>query len=121
MPLVLIADDDEDMRLSLEALVHSIGFDAAIFESAAALLAFARLHEARCVISDLRMPGISGLELVRHLAQTAPHIPVILVSAYVTETLVEQAATAGALCLLKKPITPSIIIAKLRDVMAHGD
>lgn len=119
MALILIVDDDEDMRLSLEALVHSIGHEAAIFGSGAALLTYARLHEARCVISDMRMPGMSGLELLHQLAQRTPRTPVILISAYVTDQLIERAALAGAQCLLKKPIAPADMIDKLRAIVAR--
>jgi FixJ family two-component response regulator len=117
--LILIVDDDEDMRLSLEALVQSIGHEAAIFDSGTALLAYSRLQEAGCVISDLRMPGMSGLELLQHLAQRIPGVPVILISAYVTDQLMKRAALAGAQCLLKKPIAPADMIDKLRAILAR--
>ncbi len=120
MALILIVDDDEDMRLSLEALVHSIGHEAAIFDSGTALLTYTRLHEARCVISDMRMPGMSGLELLQHLAQRMPGVPVILISAYVTDQLIERAALAGAQCLLKKPIAPADMIGKLQTILARS-
>ena len=79
--LVAVIDDDEDVRISLEMLIVSIGHEAVLFESADALLAAGGLDAFFCFISDVQMPGTDGIELARRLRQVTS-VPVILVTAF---------------------------------------
>lgn len=110
-----IVDDDEDVRIALEALVASIGFNSEMFETADALLASGRLVELDCVVTDLQMPGMNGLSLARHILRTQK-LPVILITAFPAPGLNEQAAAAGVRCLLRKPFDPLVLIDELEAI-----
>lgn len=113
--LIGIVDDDEDVRIALEALIASIGFKSEMFETADALLASGRLDYLDCVVTDLQMPGINGLSLARHIQRTRP-LPVILITAFPAPGLDEQAAAAGVHCLLRKPFDPTTLIDELESI-----
>jgi len=115
MPLIGIVDDDEDVRIALEALVASIGYRSEIFETADALLSSGRLIDLDCVVSDLQMPGTNGLSLARHIQSSRP-IPVILITAFPAQGLDEQASAAGVRCLLRKPFNPLELIDELESM-----
>jgi len=115
VPLIGIVDDDEDVRIALEALVASIGFISEIFETADALLASGRLSDLDCVVTDLQMPGMNGLSLARYIQRTRP-LPVILITAFPAPGLDEQAMAAGVRCLLRKPFDPLVLIDELESV-----
>jgi FixJ family two-component response regulator len=117
-PMIGIVDDDEDVRIALEALVASIGFASEMFETADALLASGRLPELDCVITDLQMPGMNGLSLARHIQATSP-LPVILITAFPAPGLDEQAAAAGVRCLLRKPFDPLALIDELESLLGN--
>ncbi|RZF63841.1 response regulator [Sphingomonas populi] len=110
-----IVEDDEDVRVALEALVASIGFTSEMFETAGALLASGRLNELDCVVTDLQMPGMNGLSLARHIQRTRP-LPVILITAFPAIGLDKQAAAAGVRCLLRKPFDPLALIDELESI-----
>lgn len=116
-PVIGLVDDDEDVRIALEALVASIGFDSELFETADALMASGRLERLDCVVTDLQMPGTNGLSLARHIQRTRP-MPVILITAFPAPGLDEQAAAAGVRCLLRKPFDPVALIDELEAINA---
>ncbi|GGF86092.1 response regulator [Azorhizobium oxalatiphilum] len=107
--LIAIVDDDADVRVSLEALVLSTGLSAMSFETADALLASPTLRQANCIISDVQLPGTSGVQLARRV-HAELGTPVILITAYPNEIIEQQAHEAEVLCFLRKPFDPSIII-----------
>lgn len=113
--LIGIVEDDEDVRIALEALVASIGLKSEMFETADALLASGRLSELDCVLTDLQMPGTNGLSLARHIQRTRP-LPVILFTAFPAPGLDRQAAAAGVRCLLRKPFDPLTLIDQLESI-----
>jgi len=115
--LIGIVDDDEDVRIALEALISSIGFVSEMFETADALLASGRLSLFDCVVTDLQMPGMNGLSLARHIQATRP-IPVVLITAFPAPGLDVQAKAAGVRCLLRKPFDPIILIDELEAIFA---
>src|SRR4051812_35360136 len=84
-PLIAIVDDDESMRDTTRDLLESAGFSAATFASAARLLKFRRLNRVSCLIADMRMPTMTGLELHQHLAASDHPIPTILMTAHADE------------------------------------
>ena len=81
-PLISIVDDDDALRSSLENLIESVGLRAQGFPSAEAFLRSNRVHETRCLILDVRMPGMSGLELQRQMVLANSHMPAIFITAH---------------------------------------
>jgi FixJ family two-component response regulator len=103
IPLISIVDDDDALRSALENLMRSAGLRAQGFSSAEAFLRSEQRHETGCLILDVRMPGMSGLELQRQMAVGNSHIPVIIITAYAADNRRNQALEAGAAAFLYKP------------------
>ncbi len=103
MSLVAIVDDDDSIRSALSRLVRTIGYRSIAFDSAEALLQ--RLEEVRpsCVLTDVQMPGMSGLELTKVLREREPDLPVAVMTAYPVTASRERAMAAGATEYLTKP------------------
>src|SRR4051794_7950685 len=103
MPMIAIVDDDTSVRESMKGLVRSLGYKAATFRSAEEFLASTCLHDTWCLIADVQMPGVDGLELQNHLIAEGLHMPFILMTASPAEGLRARALGAGALGFLVKP------------------
>jgi FixJ family two-component response regulator len=103
VPLIAIIDDDEALRHSLDNLLRSVGFRVQGFASAEAFLQAHHAHETACLILDVRMPGMNGLELQRQLGAAHWDIPIIFVTAYADENVRARALAAGAVAVLSKP------------------
>ena len=103
IPLISIVDDDEALRRSLDNLIRSAGFRARGFASAEAFLESNQLSETDCLILDLRIPGMSGLELQRQLALTNSDLPIIFITAQGDQDQRTRALEAGAVAFLYKP------------------
>jgi FixJ family two-component response regulator len=104
---VFVIDDDADGRRSVAALVEAMGLHAQAFESAEQFLQALRGDERGCVVADLRMPGMSGLELQERLAAMGSALPVIIISAFADVPAAVRAIRAGAITVLQKPYAPS--------------
>jgi len=102
-PTVAVVDDDEAVRDALSNLLSSLGLRVVTFDSAEAFLASPAPARAACLITDIQMPGMSGLELQRHLADSGNPLPVILVTAFPRDHLRQQAEAAGAFGFFSKP------------------
>jgi len=102
--LVLVVDDDRSFRESMSRLMRSMGYIVEIFSSAAAFLASTRLAETACLIADVQMPGMTGLELHRRLVDTGHAIPTILVTASPNDVDQARALNAGVVSYLPKPV-----------------
>lgn len=102
-PLISIVDDDAGIRSSLDGLIRSMGYRVALFESAEGFLASDAARDSECIVIDVQMPGMTGLELLSHVRSTGSAVPVILISAFTVAESREQAERAGAYCTLKKP------------------
>lgn len=118
-PLIAIVDDDQSAREAIASLVRSLGLAAAEFGSAADFLRSDQRSRAACLIADVRMPGMSGIELYRHLIAVGAPIPTVLVTAYAGETARNHALKAGALCYLAKPIDPDELLACIRSAVGE--
>ena len=103
-PLISIVDDDEWLRGALEALVRSLGFATRTFASAEVFLQSSVVGETRCLILDVQLPKMSGVELQHHLSHLGFEIPIIFITAYPDERVKARALNGGAICLLHKPI-----------------
>ncbi|MDR8397055.1 response regulator [Paraburkholderia sp. USG1] len=109
-PVVSIVDDDQAVRRALGSLVRSLGWEARLFESAEAFLASGEAAASACLISDIRMSGMSGVEMHERLVAQGAAPATIFISAYPTPALQARAAGNGALVLLQKPYQPSAMM-----------
>ena len=101
--LISIVDDDDLTRAAVESLVRSLGFPACTFASAEAFLQSSSVLETRCLILDVQMPKMSGVDLQDHLSRNGPDIPIIFITAYPDKAIKTRALNAGAVCFLQKP------------------
>jgi len=111
--LVTIVDDDESVRRALQRLMRSAGLTADSFGSAEEFLQRGD-RETACLILDVRLPGMSGLDLQRELAALNPRIPIIFMSAYGTEEMKERAIQKGAVAFLRKPFNEDLLLDDVR-------
>ena len=102
--LISIVDDDRLYRESMRKLVVLMGYTVEAFPSAADFLASRSLPETTCLIADVQMPGMTGVELHRHLVDAGYAIPTILVTAYPDEVVRDRALRDGIVCYLGKPV-----------------
>jgi FixJ family two-component response regulator len=102
--LVSIVEDDQFFRESMTRLMRSLGHRVEAFASATDFLASPRLGETACLIADVNMPVMTGIELYRHLKQSGDAIPTILVTAYGDDYVEARALRDGVICYLRKPI-----------------
>jgi FixJ family two-component response regulator len=115
-PLILIVDDDRSVRESLKMLFESIGFAADIYDSAEELLASGHLPDSACLILDVRLPGMSGLDLQSRLKVEGSRIPVIFITAHPDERARRQALGAGAAAFFHKPFSSGALLDAVREV-----
>jgi FixJ family two-component response regulator len=109
-PTISIVDDDESMRCAVKSLVTSLGFAACTFASAEEFLQSPRLDDTASLITDLQMPGLSGIELQKSLLAQDRHIPIIFMTAFPEERMRTRAMEAGALGFLSKPFESQTLI-----------
>jgi FixJ family two-component response regulator len=109
-PLIAIVDDDESVRTAMGGMVESFGYAPAVFESAREFLKSDKLPDASCLILDVQMPGMSGLELHDELVAKGRRIPTIFVTAFPDKRVRERALRAGGVCFLSKPFGRSDLL-----------
>ncbi|MFJ3486035.1 response regulator transcription factor [Pseudomonas sp. NPDC090202] len=107
---ISIVDDDTSCRMALSSLVRSLGYEPGLFSCAEDFLASPDIDTTDCLISDVHMPGIDGLELQRTLIDAGRSIPVIFITAYPKELVRKRALAAGAVCFLSKPYNAQALI-----------
>jgi FixJ family two-component response regulator len=120
-PLVAIVDDDKSIRDTTKDLLESAGFSAAVFARAASLLKSRRLSQVSCLITDMRMPKMTGLELHQRLVASNRAIPTILMTAYPDERSRAQASKANMVCYLIKPFAADALLACVRRALQRHD
>src|SRR5271165_240342 len=108
--LVSVVDDDSLMRSSTRRLLRANGFRVEAFASAEEFLASGLAQETACLILDLRMPGINGLELQRRLAETSIPVPIVFLSAHASGEDEQRALQAGAVQFLHKPVGKEVLL-----------
>jgi len=116
-PLVAIVDDDASVRQSAGRLIRSVGYRAEAFGSAQEFLDSGRAANAACLILDVRMPGMDGLELQRQLGGNDPAIPVVFITARASDDEERRALQAGAVAFLRKPVGKDALLTVLRAVL----
>ena len=116
-PIIYVIDDDEAVRHSLEFLLKTAGIVARSFESAKAFLAILPEVHSGCVITDVRMPDITGIELLRQLKDSHPDLPVIVITGHGDISLAVEAMKIGAVDFLEKPFDDDQLIAAVRAAL----
>ena len=119
--LISIIDDDESVRRTTALLIESLGFRAAAFESAEKFLSSDHLNDAACLIVDVRMPGMNGLQLQSQLAATGSRIPIIFITAYDDKASRQRAMQAGAAAFLGKPFTDEELLQWIRSALRQEE
>jgi two-component system response regulator FixJ len=117
--IVHVIDDDEAMRESLAFLLGTTGLEVRTYASAKAFLEVARTVEAGCVITDVRMPELSGVELLRRLRELKLGVPVIVITGHGDVPLAVQAMKMGALDFLEKPFDDEVLLASVRAALGR--
>lgn len=120
VPIISIIDDDDSMRCAMKSLVTSLGLSVHTFRSAEEFLRSPRLDDTSCLITDLQMPGLSGIELQSLLLAQARRMPIILVTAFPEEHTRSRAMEAGALGFLNKPFESQTLIKLIEKAIAAG-
>jgi FixJ family two-component response regulator len=121
IPLITIIDDDASVRATTDSLVRSLGFVVYTFASAEEFLRSDRLDDVSCVIADVQMPGMSGVELQAHLLTQGYRMPFIFFTAFPDEQIRAQALRAGAICYLTKPFDGDSLVQGLDVALKKHD
>ena len=109
-PVISIVDDDPSIRVATRNLVRSLGYGAQTFASAIEFLQSPHVNDTSCVITDIQMPGMSGVELQSALISQACQVPIIFITAFPEESIRARALAAGAVGFLSKPFDDSVLI-----------
>jgi FixJ family two-component response regulator len=118
--IVSIVDDDESLRRSLRNLFGSVGLRVETFASAEAFLRSIHQEQTGCLVLDLRMPGMSGFDLLRHLSSTGPRIPVVVLTAHGDDEARHRSLQAGAVAFLSKPFNGNALLDAVRAALDQG-
>ena len=119
VPLISVVDDDESVRESLDGLIRSVGFAVKVFASAEEFLNSDHLCDTDCLLLDVRMPGMNGIDLQRHLVASHCEIPVIFITAHGSEEGVRsQAFRNGAVDYLIKPLSEDTVLNAIHTALS---
>jgi len=117
--LIAIVDDDDSVRTALQGLMKAVGLPAHAFASAEEFLGSGKQNETGCLIADIRMPGMSGLELQAKLNADNFRIPIIFITAHGDEKMRMQALRAGAVEFVAKPFDDDVLVASVRAALEN--
>jgi FixJ family two-component response regulator len=120
IPVVSIVDDDESVRMAAKGFVRSLGYDAKVFSSAEALLQSPELERTACLIVDVQMPKMNGLELQARLRAAGYQMPIIFITAFPEERLRAKALAGGAVCFLDKPFDCKALVECLETALSSA-
>lgn len=120
-PVISIVDDDESVREATKSLVRSLGYHAVTFGSAEEYLGSERKHDTSCVIADVQMPGMSGVDLQARLIASGHRTPMIFITAFPEDRICTRAMTAGAYGFLSKPYKDDQLIECLDKALRDGE
>jgi FixJ family two-component response regulator len=119
--LISVVEDDHFFRESMRRLMRSLGYGVAVFPTPADFLASPRLAETACLIADVHMPGMTGVELHSRLIEEGYAIPTILVTAYPDEDVKARALKDGVVCYLRKPVDQEHLLRCVRAALHSSD
>jgi FixJ family two-component response regulator len=120
-PVISIIDDDASIRVATQSLVRSLGFAVCTFASAVDFLQSPCVNDTSCVISDVQMPGMSGVELQSLLIAQGHRVPIIFITAFHEESVRARAMKAGAIGFLNKPFSGQTLIECLDTALQRRD
>ena len=112
---ISVVDDDASMREAIRGLMKSLGYTAEAFGSAEEFLSSREVPRTSCLIADVQMPGMTGLELHRHLVASGKPVPTILITAYPDDRVRQRALEDGVVCYLSKPFDETDLLACIRS------
>jgi FixJ family two-component response regulator len=117
-PHIAVVDDDRSIRNATQDLLNAAGYSTFTFENAKSFLGSSVLESVACLVADMRMPGMTGLELHEHLAKSGNGIPTVIITAH-PQLARERAREAGVTCFLTKPFTPDELLECVRKAVAQ--
>ena len=120
-PLIAVVDDDKSIRNATQDLLKAAGFSAATFEDARSFLVSASRVRTDCLVADMRMPGMTGLELHLELVASGHTIPTVIMSAHTEELARARERDVGIICYLSKPFVPDELLACVRKGLAKAN
>ena len=120
VPLISIVDDDDSLRNSLDNLIRSVGFHAQGFSSAEAFLNSNQVHDTACLILDVRLPGMNGLELQRQIVAANWKVPIIFITSHADGDARARALEAGAVDYLFKPFREEQLLDAIDAALKHS-
>ena len=118
IPVISVVDDDASIRTAIYNLLRSLGYIVHVYPSAEAFLQSPQLHNTRCVVADVRMPGMSGIELQLRLRSEGSRMPFVFITAVPEESVRASALQGGAICFLTKPFDEDSLVACLGKALA---
>jgi FixJ family two-component response regulator len=119
--VIAVVDDDQSVREALENLISSVGFEVKLFASAEDFLDSETSLQTDCAILDVRLPGISGLELQQRLATYEQSIPVIIITAQGDGQIEDKVVAGGAIAFLRKPFKEDVLLAALESALKRKE
>lgn len=119
-PIVFVVDDDISVRESLELLIRTAGWQPETFTSAQEFLVHPRASAPNCLVLDVSLPGLNGLELQRHVAVDRPEMPIIFITGYGDVPMTVRAMKAGAVEFLTKPISDEVLLNAIRNAIERS-
>jgi FixJ family two-component response regulator len=117
---IAVIDDDASVRAATDNLLSSLGYLVQTFASAEEFLLSTKLHSSSCVIADVQMPGMSGLDLLTHVRAQGHNAPFILITAFPEDSVRARALKAGAIGFLAKPFVAPALIACVETALRQG-
>ena len=121
IPTVFIVDDDKAVRDSLQWLVESVGLKARTFESAQRVIAEMEKDDCGCLVADIRLPGMSGLDLQDKLNERGLNIPTLVITGHADVPVAVRAMKAGAMDFIEKPFSNQMLLDRIRDALERDD
>ena len=118
-PVISIIDDDVSVRVALESLVRSLGYVARTYDSAEAFLDSPDLAETSCIVTDIQMPGMSGLDLNCRLKAAGYNVPTVFITAFPEDYIRARAESCGAFGFLAKPFDGQVLIGLVTSAVQH--
>ena len=119
-PLIAVVDDDRSIRNATQDLLRAAGYSTATFGNATTFLDSPLRPSVACLVTDVQMPGMTGLDLHEHLAASGVGIPTIVITAHPGELTSERARAAGISCFLIKPFGPDELLECVRKAVARS-
>jgi len=121
MPVISIIDDDESVRVATKSLMRSLGYVVYTFASAEEFLQSPHIDDTSCLISDVQMPNMSGIELQDHLTDRGYRTPMIFITAFPDTNSEARALKAGAVCFLSKPFDQETLLVHLAEALRRAE